>query len=223
MRLPWISTFHISIKLCNFRLSLSFRYCRFYVGRRTEDDRRQVDRWLRCVGDKGRWRNNLITKIVRAGCVYDNTSVSPVVRQTLQHWGYTLTKEDFDKYAKQVKTWQTGTWSVCFYPSLTLQQELAWYLGRGVGKPFSVREWPVGTQGWGVREYPVVTQGWGVREWLVDTQGWGVREWPVDTQGCGVKDQPVDTQGWGWVNKWHFPMHAKKSSCFKQGHFLLRL
>lgn len=78
-------------------------YCRFYLGRRTEDDRRQVDRWKNCTGDKGRWRNNLISKCVRSGCAYDNFAVSPVVRQTLQHWAYKLNKEDFDKYAKKVK------------------------------------------------------------------------------------------------------------------------
>lgn len=78
-------------------------YCRFFLGRRTEDDNRQVDRWKKCAGDKGRWRNNLITKVVRSGCAYDNFGVSPVVRQTLQHWGYRLTKKDFDTYAKKVK------------------------------------------------------------------------------------------------------------------------
>ena len=87
---------------------LLFRYCRFYLGRRTEDDSRQVDRWKKCAGDKGRWRNNLIAKIVRSGCAYDNFNVSPVVRQTLQHWGYKLNKEDFDKYAKKVKVWWYG-------------------------------------------------------------------------------------------------------------------
>ena len=87
------------------RVTCSFlsRYCRFYLGRRTEDDRRQVDRWKKCAGDKGRWRNNLITKIVRSGCAYDNFAVSPVVRQTLQHWAYKLNKEDFDMYSKEVK------------------------------------------------------------------------------------------------------------------------
>lgn len=72
-------------------------YCRFYQGRRTEDDERQIGRWSRCCGDKGRWKNNLISKIAKAGCGFDNFGVSPVVRQTLQHWGYVLTKEDFDK------------------------------------------------------------------------------------------------------------------------------
>ncbi|XP_030638883.1 uncharacterized protein LOC115819514 [Chanos chanos] len=78
-------------------------YCRFYQGRRTADDARQISRWAKCAGVKGRWRNNLITKVVRAGCGYDNPGVSPVVRQTLQHWGYRLTPEDYKQGAKRVK------------------------------------------------------------------------------------------------------------------------
>lgn len=39
-------------------------FSRFYQGRRTEDDERQISRWKKCAGVKGRWRNNLITKVV---------------------------------------------------------------------------------------------------------------------------------------------------------------
>jgi len=78
-------------------------YCRFYQGRRTEDDSRQIGRWARCAGQTGRWKNNLISKIVKAGCSWDNYGVSPVVRQTLQHWAYQLSQEDFDKNAKKFK------------------------------------------------------------------------------------------------------------------------
>ncbi|PIK52073.1 hypothetical protein BSL78_11025 [Apostichopus japonicus] len=78
-------------------------YCRFYLGRRTEDDERQISRWKKCAGVKGRWRNNLIGKCVRSGCSFDNNAISPVVRQTLQHWGYRLSKADFEKGAKRVK------------------------------------------------------------------------------------------------------------------------
>lgn len=78
-------------------------YCRFYQGRRTKDDERQISRWAKCAGVKGRWRNNLITKVVRSGCSYDNHTVSPVVRQTLQHWGYRLSQEDYKEGAKRVK------------------------------------------------------------------------------------------------------------------------
>ena len=78
-------------------------YCRFYQGRRTEDDERQIGRWKRCAGETGRWKNNLISKIAKAGCAWDNYGVSPVVRQTLQHWAYQLNQEDFDKNAKRFK------------------------------------------------------------------------------------------------------------------------
>ena len=78
-------------------------YCRFYLGRRCHDDQRQIGRWKNCAGPKGRWKNNLIGKIARAGVGYDNHAISPVVRQTLQHWGYRLTQKDFDEGKKRVK------------------------------------------------------------------------------------------------------------------------
>lgn len=78
-------------------------YCRFYLGRRTEDDTRQIKRWLNCAGPKGRWKNNLIGKCVRANLSYSDKAVSPVVRQTLQHWGYVLTEKDYKAHAKNVK------------------------------------------------------------------------------------------------------------------------
>lgn len=78
-------------------------YCRFYLGRRTDDDERQVGRWKKCAGVKGRWRNNLIGKCARSGSAFNNFVVSPVVRQTLQHWGYRLNKEDFEKAAKRFR------------------------------------------------------------------------------------------------------------------------
>jgi len=78
-------------------------YCRFYRGRRTKDDQRQVQRWLNCAGPKGRWKNNLIAKCVRSGKEWHNKAVSPVVRQTLQHWGYVLNERDHNKQAPNVK------------------------------------------------------------------------------------------------------------------------
>ena len=78
-------------------------YCRFYQGRRTQDDDRQIGRWSKCAGEKGRWKNNLISKIVKAGCAWDNVGISPVVRQTLQHWAYQLTEDDFKKNSKRFK------------------------------------------------------------------------------------------------------------------------
>ena len=78
-------------------------YCRFFQGRRSWDDARQISRWSACAGEKGRWKNNLIAKCVKEGAAFDDKSVSPVVRQTLQHWAYTLTQADFMPYAKKVR------------------------------------------------------------------------------------------------------------------------
>lgn len=78
-------------------------YCRFYLGRRSADDARQISRWVGVAGGSGRWKTNLIHKVVLANAAYDDASVSPVVRQTLQHWGYALSEGDFEAYAKKVR------------------------------------------------------------------------------------------------------------------------
>ncbi len=70
-------------------------YCRFYQGRRSPDDARQISRWAKCAGVTGRWRCNLITKVLHSCKAFDDESVSPVVRQTLQHWAYILTEADY--------------------------------------------------------------------------------------------------------------------------------
>ena len=75
-------------------------YCRFFLGRRCDDDERQVGRWARCVGEKGRWRRMLLKKYVAAGVrsVMDDGDedeeeesgrrLSPVVHQTCHHWAW---------------------------------------------------------------------------------------------------------------------------------------
>lgn len=75
-------------------------YCRFFLGRRCEDDERQISRWSALAGPKGRWKRNLIAKCVKAGKPFDDEGVSPTVRQLLLHWGYELTAEHFDEYKK---------------------------------------------------------------------------------------------------------------------------
>ena len=75
-------------------------YCRYYNGRRTPDDERQIGRWLKFAGPKGRFRRALMNKIIKKGTTYDDASVSPVIRQGLLHWGYQLTKVDFERYRK---------------------------------------------------------------------------------------------------------------------------
>lgn len=71
-------------------------YCRFYQGRRSADDERQIGRWARCAGDMGRWRRSLIKKVLQQNKHWNDASVSPVIRQSLLHWAYELTQEDFD-------------------------------------------------------------------------------------------------------------------------------
>jgi hypothetical protein len=71
-------------------------YCDFYLGKRSEDDERQIKRWLGLAGKKGRFRNYLITLIKRKRGDYNDYDISPKIRQTLQQWGYKLTKKDFN-------------------------------------------------------------------------------------------------------------------------------
>lgn len=85
-------------------------YCRFYIGRRCDDDERQVSRWKKCVGATGRWRRMLLKKYVSAGVreVFDDggeedqEEVSPVMHQTCHHWAFCVTQEVLDEY------WRTG-------------------------------------------------------------------------------------------------------------------
>jgi len=71
-------------------------YCDFCMGKRCPDDKRQVDRWSALTGKNGRFKKFLITQIVKKKKEYDDITVSPKIRQVLQHWGYKLTKSDFD-------------------------------------------------------------------------------------------------------------------------------
>lgn len=77
-------------------------YCRFYRGRRCSDDARQISRWLKSAGPKGRFRSQLCNKIVAAGKGAGDASVSPVVRQTLLHWGLEITAFVLARHRKRV-------------------------------------------------------------------------------------------------------------------------
>ncbi|KAI4229802.1 MAG: hypothetical protein L6R36_000589 [Xanthoria steineri] len=87
-------------------------YCRFFMGRRCEDDERQVGRWKRCVGETGRWRRMLVKKYVAMGIreVFDDgeeeeegrLEVSPVMHQTCFHWALEIRQDILDRYWKSV-------------------------------------------------------------------------------------------------------------------------
>lgn len=81
-------------------------YCRFYIGRRCEDDERQISRWRKCVGETGRWRRMLLKKYVNMGIkeVFDDgedengADVSPVMHQTCHHWAYEIKQGDLERF-----------------------------------------------------------------------------------------------------------------------------
>lgn len=78
-------------------------YCHFYMGRRTKDDQRQIDRWKGVAGPNGRFKKNLMNKIIKSRKSFNDPSVSPVIRQVLQHWGYRLSKAHLESYKKSKK------------------------------------------------------------------------------------------------------------------------
>lgn len=69
-------------------------YCDFYLGKRSPDDERQIKRWVQTAGPKSRFRLALINEIKRKKSKYNDFTISPKRRQTLQHWGYMLKKHD---------------------------------------------------------------------------------------------------------------------------------
>jgi len=80
------------------------RYCRFFQGRRSHDDARQISRWSKCAGLKGRWRNQLCGRIAAArsdGSGWDDATISPVIRQTLLHWAYELNEADWEAWRQR--------------------------------------------------------------------------------------------------------------------------
>ena len=75
----------------------------FYNGKRCPDDERQVKRWKALAGKRGRFMRFLVTQIIKKNAKWNDESVSPKIRQVLQHWGYKLTKRDFDNEVKRRK------------------------------------------------------------------------------------------------------------------------
>ena len=67
-------------------------YFRFWLGKRSEDDERQINGWKKTVN---RFRGKLVEMIKDAGRKFDDYSVSPKIRQILVHWCYELTEKDF--------------------------------------------------------------------------------------------------------------------------------
>ena len=66
-------------------------YFRYWLGRRLEDDERQINRWMKVVS---RFRGKLVKMIKHAGSKYDDYSILRKIRQVLLHWGYEFTEKD---------------------------------------------------------------------------------------------------------------------------------
>jgi len=76
-------------------------YCRFFQGRRTADDERQIKRWEACAGAKGRWRGQLCGRLHKSAGRYDDARIASVIRQTLLHWAYELSEVDYTDWQQR--------------------------------------------------------------------------------------------------------------------------
>ena len=67
-------------------------YFIYWLGRRSKDGKRQINRWKKIVS---RFTGKLMKIIKNSGSKYDYYSILPIIRQILLHWGYELIKKDF--------------------------------------------------------------------------------------------------------------------------------
>ena len=67
-------------------------YFRYWLGRRSKDNKRQINRWKKNLS---RFKVKLVKTIRDVGSKFDNYSISPKIRQVVLHWGYELTEKDF--------------------------------------------------------------------------------------------------------------------------------
>ena len=67
-------------------------YFRYWLVRRSKDDKRQINRWKKIVIT---FRGKLVEMIRDAGSKFDDYSVSPKIRQILLHLGSELKEKDF--------------------------------------------------------------------------------------------------------------------------------
>ena len=86
-------------------------YCKFSLGRRHEDDDRQIKRWLAFCGPKGRWRNYIYSKIYYSGCDIDDVKcVYRKMQQSLLHWSYIVNEADYELWLSVKKPPQLLKW-----------------------------------------------------------------------------------------------------------------
>lgn len=74
-------------------------YCKYFLGRRHKDDKRQIKRWLAFCGPKGRWRNTIYKKIYIKGCsIKASGDVNVRIQQSLLHWSYMVNEKDYNDW-----------------------------------------------------------------------------------------------------------------------------
>tara|TARA_B100000683_G_scaffold105448_1_gene103852 strand:- start:958 stop:1470 length:513 start_codon:yes stop_codon:yes gene_type:complete len=69
-------------------------YCKYTLGRRHEDDDRQITRWQNFCGKNGRWKDRIYSNIYKT----KDWKVSPRIQQSLLHWGYFVNDYDFEHW-----------------------------------------------------------------------------------------------------------------------------
>ena len=65
-------------------------YFTYWLGRRSKDDKRQIDKWKKLVS---RFKGKLVKMIKNTGSKYDDYLVYPKIRQILLQLGYELTEK----------------------------------------------------------------------------------------------------------------------------------
>ncbi|BGP34447.1 hypothetical protein JCM10296v2_006267 [Rhodotorula toruloides] len=79
-------------------------YYRFFLGRRCDDDARQVQRWKGVAGPTGRFKRMFLGKYRRDGIHFiepDEEDTSRGIRQTLNHWAYDPTTSDLNRFREE--------------------------------------------------------------------------------------------------------------------------
>ena len=66
-------------------------FINFFEGRRIkEEDERQIQRWLKFAGPKGRFSQRLRNMVKKKNTNPSDPTISPVIRQSLHHWAFEL-------------------------------------------------------------------------------------------------------------------------------------
>ena len=68
-------------------------YFRYLLGRRSKDDKKQINWWKKIVS---RFKGKLVKMIWNAVSKYYDYSILPTIRQIFLHWSYELTEKDFE-------------------------------------------------------------------------------------------------------------------------------